>query len=318
MADTKLLLLLVGSLVLGSLVTGVVIQSYESWNETGTDFYQEKCPPGMSSASAFCQQWQPTNTTTYYNFTSSAAKNQTWFNIETGFFTDAWVWNDGVGYISEPSTSVFNTAVMTFSDLSPRNGFYTTTYVINNSVKEDFWLMLEWYTDERDSIRLVVENDQMRIPDIQWGLFQFGNDYTYSYPLGNFNTNPISITTSYNPGTGELEVSTSYGAGFYVTIDKPFNIWASVSSAFGKPKYGGVGTSGDHVTVVSINPYIVQSNDRKTGTMDQIWGFWTTMVDLLTFQAPDIVPWWIVILFVYIPILAILAILVDMFIPDWL
>ena len=134
MADTKLFLILVTVLALGTITTGVILLSYNSWAETGTDFYQADCPPG----SYYCQAVQPTNITEGLNFTSQCNSNASYLITNdrvwiSSLFTNvpSWRCRNNVGWITEESGQFglyHENSFLLFTNLQAVNGVYNNTY----------------------------------------------------------------------------------------------------------------------------------------------------------------------------------------------
>lgn len=321
MADTKLLLVLVSFLTLGTILVGVTLLSYNSWNDTGKDFYQEECPRG----SYYCQSPEM-NRTTYVNFTESCTSADDKFlyqpeGTESG--GKLWRCRSGIGWIYESKESIINLAVthfqwLLFNNVQLQNDSYVNTYIVNNTPQDPMSINLEYVNEFDEHLHLIITSHNVVLKGGE-------QPYTYQTPgfYNLFSINPITITTEYNPTTGLIH--SHIGNAEITTTSKISRPW--IPNIFNTVHYyGGIGASDIGLNLRETNTLAISSN--KADIWGSIIGFFGTIAGLVTFNTDVLcssvngelqcVPWFIIVLFVYIPGLAILAILVDMFMPDWL
>ena len=338
MADTKLLLLLVGGLTLSTLLVGVVLLSYNSWNQDsngdglpdGQDFYQERCPEG----SYFCNG-MVRNITTCVNYTTYSDENAGYIHIKRGglggglipFINTApyWRFKTGIGWISEAGDYGLTppSAFLLYDNIQPLNGRYQTTYYINNTVNKPFGIVIRW-VDWNEVMYVAISSKQICVN----GAKITTETPQYCYNSGNydiFSYDTMTIYTDYNPNTNNLKFNiTETGIGFDITAIPETPLIPNILTI---PYYGGVGTKDTGINLYAICTYIFESKapsmwDTLTNFFDMIWGLVSFNPDqLCTINnngTVDCIPWWIIVLFIYVPGLIVLAILVDMFMPNWL
>ena len=339
MADTKLLLVLLSVLAFSTIITGVIIQSYQSWNTYGNDTFTGKCPAGYG---AYCPY--PVDPSQSYlmqgevNLTTTDATNVSWADVsDTGFtipLIKYWKFNSGIGMISNTGESLTGMDFGDYDSLYIRgiqrspDGYYRTMYWINNTVQKPFIIQLHaLYKSER--FRVEFADNKVGIP----GTIPF--TYLYRTDVPGLFINPLmNVTTEWNPSTSHVKVSLNTNIVLNETIEEPCVIPVFFCPSPSPTDYfGGVGAknngvtwrgyytlAGQSVTNEQVNPETPVWN----AILDIVpWGheiknFADTFLGIATFQystATDtgdwagepIIPWWIVVFTIYIPIIAIVA-----------
>ena len=324
MADTRLLLVLISVLAISTIATGVIIQSYQSWNTYGNDSYIGECPSGYG---AYCPAPKDPNVRIEYhdlNFLAANMTTEEFIVIHKDLIsgTYRWKWFPGIGYVSNPVWS--STAWMYFKYIEPdQEGYYNVLYIVNNSIKKPFYISL--HSDERtDYLLLYFKSDRIEMPNS----IPFTPPlYTYMAP-GLFIANTFNISTRYNPNIHNIKVFVDSQYAFDITQREPFNL-LGFTSAYYYDYYGGIGSDEKGTNLVFVQADIsVPITSTGSSVLDTlldvipfarpISSFANTFTELARFRysnATDtgdwageaMIPWWLVIITIYIPIIAIIA-----------
>ena len=325
MADTKLLLVLLSVLVFFTIITGVIIQSYQSWNTYGNDTYIGKCSDAYGM---YCPNPVDPRETALMagevNFTTTDASNVSWADVSDSGFTipliKYWKYETGIGMVSNGGTSLTGIDWGDYYSLyikgiqkSP-DGYYRTSYWINNTAKKPFIIQLHaLYKSER--FRVEFEDNKVRIPDY------LPFTYRYSVNVPGLFTNPMmNITTEWNPYTSHVRVTLGTNIVINTTIEEPCVIPVIYCPSPSPNDYfGGVGVKNDGVVWRGYYTYAGQvvtaeKLDPETTVWNKIldivpWGheiknFADTFLGITTFKyskATDtgdwsgqaIIPWWV-------------------------
>lgn len=331
MADTKLFLVIISFLVLGTILTGAIISSYNSWMTTGTDFYQDKCPAGTYGESTLCSTPR-INVTRSLNFSATCPPSDIIFQplVDTfhiGPLEREWRCRAGIGYILEGNppaidlTGSPDTWIL-FDKLQLDGNVYKNTYVINNTGFDVLGVALEDVSERNEFLYLEIREFTVQV---------IGAEEHYDTPVHIFQTanynllspQPTIISTTYNPNTGEISFDiNNFKINTIAKIDRPLFPNILLTTHY----YGGIGASHPGVNLVSSKIYAVTSS--KSDMWSTINTFFGTVTGLFTFNEDVLctvtngeyqcIPWFIIVLFIYLPLFALVMIIVDMFMPDWL
>lgn len=307
MADTKFFFILLTVLAFVSIPTALIVMDYNNWNENKTSDYSS-CPAG-----AYCPA--KSNVGFVTSLTGNISLADTDYTNTTAIFEDySWRYNKGVGTLSQFSGIPFYDYYLLIPGINPDiNGYYTVTYLINNSVKERFLLVLH---GKRTATGLVLEctNDGFKIP----GLIPYMYDYTYNIP-NMFTTRDHLIQTKYNPSTNNLIVFYQGIELFGITAPAPVFLTAFDSSNY----YGGIGTKANGITLISYTAtsgQTISGNAEELTILDKVWEvvpyhdqietFTGVIFDLVNpfdsygndMTGTPIIPWWISVFFIIITI----------------
>ena len=329
MADTKLFLGLVTFIALFTIVSSIIIGSYNDWNANVTDSSIVSCPAG-----AYCPS-QPAQPGTYsivgnIDLTTFCPDNISAFKSESSSYTipiiPYWACALGIGVFHSVNANAFDYDYYYVDGVNPVNNYYIMNYTINNTVKQPFTILL--HGDAEKFVEYFViefKNDGIRIP----GILPFS--YDYQYPVSNlFANTEFQIQTKYNPRTNNVVLLVGNMYGFDITQEEPcFLICPSQDPSH---SYGGVGAHEKYVTIKQIKSeggiIVAQSQSEETpGLIDELWSivpyhdeidaFASTVWGLITFQysfgeqvdltGTVMVPWWIVTFAIWIPLIGIFA-----------
>lgn len=323
MADTKFFIIIITFIALFTIISSLIITSYDDWNTNKTtDIINAGCPSG-----AYCPQQpdQPEEYTIYGNIdlTKTDVSNVSYIIVSSTDFVipaiDYWLWNDGIGMISQHIDALaYN--YLYVNGVRPVKNFYSMNYLINNTIKKPFTILLHGEYKAEYFI-LEFRDDGIFIPGwIPW-------TYDYQYPIpSQFTITEFNISTEYNPSTHNLTVWVNNQYGFRnLIINEPCGIFCPTDDI--TDYYGGVGARDKYVTVKSIyslGGIQVNNVQDTTGFLDDIWRlvpyykeigqFTGTIWGLVTFDysfgnhtdltGTVFVPWYIVIFAIYIPLIA--------------
>ena len=306
---------------MSTIVTGLVIQSYQSWNTYGNDSYTGMCPAGYG---AYCPQPKDPNVKVQFSELNLQLVNITgedFVYVQKDLISGEykWKWVTGVGYTCVHPPGWIRFKFMTMDS----SGFYMINYTVNNSVHRPFYLTL--HADERtDYLVLAFKTDKIEMPNS----LPFGSPlYTYNVP-GILTKEKLDIMTRYNPATHEVQVWVNNQYGFYITQEEPFNLFGFTSAMY-YDYYGGIMSYDENVVLENVEANIeVPITTSGSSILDTlldvipfarpITSFLQTFMGMATFQystATDtgdwsgepIIPWWVVIFVIYLPIIVIIA-----------
>lgn len=262
MADTKFFLTLILSVFLITVPIALIVQSYNDWNANTTSNYSATtCPEGM----AYCPNMQKIGSSARLSGNVSMAETN-YLNTSVLIEDYSWRYVEGVGTMFRTSKIEVYDHYLLINGIQPdTNGYYTTSYLINNSVKGDFKLVL-WGKRTATGLVLEVSDDEFRIPSAVPYLYS----YRFPYP-GLFDTHSmLYIRTRYSPALNKLSVSLDNTTLFSIDTTRPVFYTIFDSSNY----YGGIGTKTDKVTLVSYYPengQVISGGTKSLTVLDDIW-----------------------------------------------
>jgi hypothetical protein len=248
------------------------------------------------------------NKTSSINFTSSVPTDLYRTDLSVG----RWIRNDGVGLIAKP-LPLFP-SFLALSGVIAQDGYYKNTYYINNTFHDRFGISID-SAGIFSELYLLIEGNHIY-------LYQDNNPVnTYSYDGGieDYTSYTDSIwTTWFNPGSRELQVykTDDFGTAQLFTWTLP-----SSTAATQDVYHGGIIGFEEFTTVSRIDTVSVITYNPKTDIASQSMNFATFIFELASFQAPSelfpppFISILIPALFFYLPLLGILACIVNIMWP---
>lgn len=202
-----------------------------------------------------------------------------------GLFNN-WVYYPNIGMV-HTTVGLLNTNDFLIDNIQPSsNGRITNYYVINNSVKKDYTIILR-YTGSYDSNEIIVKQDGLHIPKYfqAFGVI-IGDNYFISIPNANQYTD-VTIKTDYYNGDKDNAPSGSITFNNQVYQLQNLNKIAGVISF--KTYYGGISSSALGTTFVSFrsdNVIVTSTTASVTDALARTGSFIAFAFSLLTFSLP--------------------------------
>ena len=236
----------------------------------------------------------PGATTTYnseQNFSSGT------YDLETlsKSGSSAWVYSQNVGLVYKGGLSS-DEAYLYIDNINPTSqGIITNTYIVNNSVMEDYTIVLKGQAGiSNNEIR--VESDGFHIPDftILGGYTGYDNDFI-PYPNANKVTTANIVTNYYDTSRGIAITSanpstvtfTFNGQQFY--SDK-LNKEESFLGMQGTNRYGGIGTKNYGTTLQYFKSgNQIAGESENIDPLSNIASFLSTMITIIAWTLPETV-----------------------------
>ena len=261
MADTKFLITLILFLFFVTVPTALIIESYNDWN-TNTTLDISTCPEGM----AFCPSSQSLNTEVTLSGNISFADTD-YMNTSLIMTDLNWHQVPNIGIVYIPGLIPIYDSWILVNGIQPdADGYYTGTYLVNNSVHKDFKLTLHGKRTA-SGIYMEVTNDGFKIPS----LIPYQYDYVFPYPNLFAKSDMMTIKTRYNPSSNLLEVYLDGGQLFAVDTPEPTFYTLFDSSNY----YGGIGTKGERLTFISYFPEngikLAGGTEKSLTIVDEVW-----------------------------------------------
>ena len=307
-SPVPMLFLLVGYMVMGSMMMWFIVSGV-----TGETVNYVNIPP---------QGY--TNITTSIDFTTSVPKDL--YAVSTNaLFIDSWV-TSGAGMVSKPVP--FFPAILCIKGIVTQDGYYKNIYYINNTNRDRFGIIIDATLPASSNAFWLVFGDGIITVQPPTGTGQDfssldslrynGEDYT-QYPS-------IIVETWYNPVTYNLKLfidreDPDTGA---LTPEQIFSwtVQAIDPSATVPPIFhGGVVAYEENTVLTKVLTKSVISYNPKADIVSQSMNFFTFMFQLVTFTVPTnifpppFVSVLIPALFFYVPLLGIVACVVNILWP---
>ena len=281
MADTKFFFILLTVLALITIPTALIIVSYNDWN-SGISETGQTCE-NISQFGAYCPKPQnPTISESYsgtINLTTTNVDNVSYVTIQKKLpLSDipAWYWNTAIGYIS--TWGLNDNKHIFLNGVQKINGWYKTSYTVNNTVKKEFLIVLHAGNLHplnflRDLV-LEFSANEVRIP----GWVPYTYEKTVSVP-GLFNNPNLLIKTEYNPDTHLINCYVNNALIINNISQNEFslNVWGSVTHHV-DDWYGGIGTKETGITLTS---YYTEGGQSLAGISSTEPSIWDRILDLV-------------------------------------
>jgi hypothetical protein len=252
-----------------------------------------------------------TNRTTHINFTSSVPSDL----YETNEFYGIppyWQYQALNGFVAKPLP--FFPAVLLIKGITPVDGWIKNTYYVNNTVQQRFGVVIEAPSVVYGEIPYLEINDNGI--DLVRGSDDFGTTYHYA-SSGYSSDTDLIVTTWYYTASHELD--------FFIDGEQLFSwtlpTFADTGVYYNNIYHGGIIGFEEFTTVSRIDTVSVITYNPKTDIASQSMNFATFIFELASFQAPaelfppPFISILIPALFFYLPLLGILACIVNIMWP---
>lgn len=231
------------------------------------------------------------------NFQYSSNQDFTTNNINLSTMVtkgqDEWKYQVGIGRVLSILTDghyfskTYNYLLINNIQLN-NAGKITNTYYINNSVKQDYTIVLR-YTDGDDRVELKVKNDGLYHPRYV-GLIIPPNvweDKLLSYPQMN-QIEDVTITTIYDEEGESCDFT--FNGNTYTFNDASFGRGREWSGLITAKYYGGIASETEHFTIKKFTSNNVISDSADI--VDQFIAFSVVMLKLVFYNiSSDLLPW---------------------------
>ena len=209
--------------------------------------------------------------------------------------SSAWIYSQNVGLVYKGGLSP-DEAYLYIDNINPTSqGIITNTYIVNNSIMEDYTIVLKGQAGiSNNEIR--VESDGFHIPDFTiLGTYTgYDNDFI-PYPNANKVTTANIVTNYYDTSRGIAITSanpstvtfTFNGQQFY---SNKLNKEESFLGQQGTNRYGGIGTKNYGTTLQYFKSgNQIAGESENTDPLSNIATFLSTMITIIAWTLPETV-----------------------------
>lgn len=202
-----------------------------------------------------------------------------------------WQYQDGIGRVLIQKSTSGWTYLLINNIQRDSQGIITNTYYINNSVKQDYTIVLR-YTGSVDHTEFTITNDGIHVPNWYMGAV-ISSPLVIPYPNMN-QVSDIVIVTKYNDLQNTCEIN--FNGQSFTLSNLPVDM--DTHNAF-KNYYGGVASNTLGFTIETFASENKIVNTGETDILTLFGAFIVTVLKLIFFNvSPDLLPWEINILLI--------------------